>query len=87
MNPIHFDAVLKNALAEALLDEYADVISNAEKQNFSFSEKYLKQKQRLLQNLGYLHQKQNRYAKVINIVAFASLILLMAMAGGAALLP
>jgi hypothetical protein len=87
MDDIHFDAVLKNALTDDLLDEYAETILGAEKRNISFSRKYLERRKRMLKNPRYSHKNLNGYAKVINIIAFVALILLMAMAAGATLLP
>ena len=87
MDTIHFDAVLKNALIDDLADEYFEVILKAEGQNISFSRKYLEQRKRMLRHPGYSRFSLSAYAKVIRIIAFASLILLIGMAAGAALLP
>lgn len=87
MNPIHFDAILKNALTDNLLDEYADVILNAESRDNLFSRKYLEHRERMLKNPGSSFKKLSGYSVVIRIIAFAALILFMAMAAGAALLP
>ncbi len=87
MNQIHFDTVLKKALAEVVREEYAEVTGNAEQQNISFSRKYLEHRERMLKNPAVSYQKQTGSVKVINAVALVALLLLMGMAAGATLLP
>jgi len=48
MDNIHFEAMLKSALIDDLLDNYFDVILNAGKQNIPFSRKYLKRRERIV---------------------------------------
>ena len=88
MSGTQFDTALKNTLTDTVLEEYADVIADAENAPVSFSRKYLRQKAEMLRNpTGYLKKtKRPVYVKVVRILA-AALIILMLLAAGAALIP
>ncbi|HOP12116.1 MAG TPA: DUF4367 domain-containing protein [Oscillospiraceae bacterium] len=86
MDGIKFDEALKDILVDSVLDEYANVIA---KNEISFSRQYLKRKKRMLRNPErFLKKKSPPYhVKIIRAIVAATLIVLMALAAGAALIP
>lgn len=82
-----FDAVLKTALTDSLLSDYAGVIEKAERDEVSFSGKYLRRKERMLRNPRGFLKKHRRYVAVRLLRAVTiAVILLMSLAAGAALI-
>ncbi|HNX13356.1 MAG TPA: hypothetical protein PK854_00920 [Oscillospiraceae bacterium] len=80
------DAVLKEALTDSLLSDYAGVIEKAEGENVSFSKRYLTRKEQMLRHPEGFVKKHRRYvAAIIFRVAAVAVIILMSLAAGAAL--
>jgi len=89
MHGTQFDPILKEALVNSVLSEYADLISDAQKKDIRFSRRYRDRKKHMLRDpMWFLRRKNSsQYLKVIRALAVAALILMMSLAAGAVLIP